>query len=38
MHKTVENLLDIQNKIKLNLSKQTNYKIPKIIAVSRHLI
>jgi len=28
-------LLDIQNKIKLNLSKQTNYKIPKIIAVSK---
>ena len=28
-------MLDIQNKIKLNLSKQTNYKIPKIIAVSK---
>ena len=34
MHNTVQNLITIENKIKLNLSHLKNDKLPKIIAVS----
>ena len=35
MHQIVQNLVNIQEEIKLNLSNQKNYKVPKIIAVSK---
>ena len=35
MHQIVKNLIDIKEKINLNLSDQKNNKIPKIIAVSK---
>ena len=35
MHKTVQNLIDIKNKIKSSLSAQDNFRLPKIIAVSK---
>ena len=35
MHQTVQNLVNIQENINSNLSKQKNQKLPKIIAVSK---
>ena len=35
MHQVVQNLVNIQEEIKFNLSNQKNHKIPKIIAVSK---
>ena len=35
MHQIVQNLVNIQEEIKSNLSNQKNHKIPKIIAVSK---
>ena len=35
MHQIVQNLVNIQEEIKLNLSNQKNFKLPKIIAVSK---
>ena len=35
MHQVVQNLVNIQEEIKFNLSNKKNYKIPKIIAVSK---
>ena len=35
MHKTVQNLIDIENQIKSNLSGSNTIKLPKIIAVSK---
>ena len=35
MHQIVQNLINIKEKIKSNLSNQKNHKIPKIIAVSK---
>ena len=35
MHQIVQNLIKIKEKINLNISNQTNHKIPKIIAVSK---
>ena len=35
MHKTIQNLLDIQNKINSTLDTLTTNKVPKIIAVSK---
>ena len=35
MHQIVQNLVNIQEEINSNLSNQKNYKIPKIIAVSK---
>ena len=35
MHQIVQNLVNIQEEIKLNLSNQKNSKLPKIIAVSK---
>ena len=35
MHNTVKNLIDIQKKIKFELSLKNNKNIPKIIAVSK---
>ena len=35
MHQTVQNLINIKEEINSNLSNQKNYKIPKIIAVSK---
>ena len=35
MHKIVQNLLTIENEIKLNLNHKSNGKLPKIIAVSK---
>tara|TARA_B100001564_G_scaffold354624_1_gene365534 strand:- start:622 stop:1281 length:660 start_codon:yes stop_codon:yes gene_type:complete len=35
MHKTVQNLIDIENQIKSNLSGSDTTKLPKIIAVSK---
>ena len=35
MHQTVQNLINIQENINSNLSKQKNQKLPKIIAVSK---
>ena len=35
MHQTVQNLVNIQENINSNLSKQKNQKVPKIIAVSK---
>ena len=35
MHKTVQNLIDIENQIKINLSGSNTIKLPKIIAVSK---
>jgi pyridoxal phosphate enzyme (YggS family) len=35
MHTTIQNLLEIQNKVKLNLNKSIKKKVPKIIAVSK---
>ena len=35
MHQTVQNLINIQNEINSNFANQKNYKIPKIIAVSK---
>ena len=35
MHKTVQNLIDIQNKINLHLNEHKIDKVPKIIAVSK---
>ena len=35
MHKTVQNLIDIENQIKSNLSGSETTKLPKIIAVSK---
>ena len=35
MHQVVQNLVNIQEEIKFNLSKHKNHKIPKIIAVSK---
>ena len=35
MHKTVQNLIDIENQIKSNLSSSEKTKLPKIIAVSK---
>ena len=35
MHQTVQNLINIQEEINSNFTNQKNYKIPKIIAVSK---
>ena len=35
MHKTVQNLINIENEIKSNLNDLTNTNLPKIIAVSK---
>ena len=35
MHKTIKNLLNIENKVKQKLNENENFKIPRIIAVSK---
>ena len=35
MHQTVQNLINIQEEINSNFTNQKNFKIPKIIAVSK---